>query len=274
MKQKTIKILQFFRVEQETINKIRVMKNFILQSLSKAGLCQAINYKTIPIIIISYNQLNFLKQLVGFLKSRNHSNIVIIDNNSTYKPLLDYFDSIESTVSLHRLNENMGHLVFWKNKKLFDKYSKGYYVITDSDIVPDSECPSDFLKHFRNILMHNETVTKVGFSLMINDIPETNSNKSKILKWESQFHQNKNSKGDSLTSIDTTFALYRPNYKYSEESFFAAIRTGKPYQSRHGGWYLDTKNLSEEQSYFYRNCNESSSWRIDEQGDLINKELL
>ena len=53
------------------------------------------NFKSIPIIIISFNQLHYLRQLIAFLKKYEYSNIVIIDNNSTYKPLLDYFETIE-----------------------------------------------------------------------------------------------------------------------------------------------------------------------------------
>lgn len=230
--------------------------------------------KKIPIIIISFNQLYYLKQLIDFLKKHDYNNIVIIDNNSTYKPLLDYFETIESLVSIYRLNENLGHLVFWKNKELFDKYSKGFYVVTDSDIVPDDECPENFVLHFKKILNKNLQVTKVGFSLKIDDLPDSNLNKQKVMNWEQQFWNNKTAEGDFNAYIDTTFALYRPNYKYDEKRFFAAIRTQKPYQSIHGGWYLDTNNLSGEQVYYYSNCNESSSWRIDNKGDLINKELL
>ena len=131
------------------------------------------NYKSIPIIIISFNQLYYLKQLIEFLKKSNYNNIVVIDNNSTYEPLLEYFDDIESEVTIHRLNQNHGHLVFWKNKELFEKYSKGYYAITDADINPIPECPEDFLLYFKKILDKVFEITKVGFSLKIDDIPNT-----------------------------------------------------------------------------------------------------
>ena len=270
--------MYFYKQKRKVIKKVEfihfLIKTYFNSFFNSFTRKQIKNPKNIPIIIISFNQLFYLKQLVNFLKKHNYSNIVIIDNNSTYPPLLDYFDSIESTVTLHRLNKNWGHLVFWKNKELFEKYSKGYYVVTDADVVPDVDCPSDFLKYFISILNYNENIAKVGFSLKIDDIPEANTNKSKILKWEFQFHQNKNSEGNYYAPIDTTFALYRPNYAYNEKSFFAAIRTKKPYQCRHGGWYLNTNNLTEEQVYYYSKCNESSSWRIDDSGDLINEELL
>ncbi len=230
------------------------------------------NPKKIPIIIISFNQLFYLKQLVDFLKKHQYSNIVIIDNNSTYPPLLDYFDSIESSVTLHRLNENLGHLVFWKNKELFEKYSKGYYVVTDADIVPVENCPDDFLKYFIKILNSYPKITKVGFSLKIDNIPESNLSKNKIIKWEKRFWVKMDKKGNYISAIDTTFALYRPsNVLFDTTNFFNAIRTNSPYQALHGGWYLDTNALNDEQKFYFKNANESSSWKTDESGNVISE---
>ena len=231
------------------------------------------DYKSIPIIIISFNQLFYLKQLIDFLKEHKYKNIVIIDNNSSYKPLLDYFDTIASTVTLHRLKENCGHLVFWNNKELFKKYSKGYYVVTDPDIVPVNECPEDFVLHFKRILDRNYQVTKVGFSLKIDDIPDSNPNKQKVIDWESQFWNNQNKEGDYYASIDTTFALYRPKSDYKNLSYFLrAIRTNQPYTAIHGGWYFDIKNLTDEQNNYLKIANESSSWNIDINGKLYTKD--
>lgn len=274
MKKILIRILKFLGFKKKEINKIRLNFFFIKHSFfTRVGIGQTLNYKSIPIIIISFNQLYYLKQLVDFLKKHNYSNIVIIDNNSTYKPLLDYFDTIESIVTLHRLNDNLGHLVFWKNKELFNKYSKGYYAVTDADIVPDAGCPEDFLEHFKKILNKNLQVTKVGFSLKIDDIPDTNLNKQKVIDWESQFWNTQNRNGDFISKIDTTFALYRPGFYYNEQNFYDACRTKTPYEARHGGWYLDNNNLTVEQLYYFANCNESSSWRINKKGEIQNKKL-
>lgn len=228
--------------------------------------------KSIPIIIISYNQLLYLKQMIDFLKNYGYNSIVIIDNKSTYEPLLEYFNEIESTVTIHRLKQNYGHLVFWKVKELFEKYSKGYYVITDADIIPIAECSEDFLGYFKKILDKDFGITKVGFSLKIDDIPDTNFNKEKILKWETRFWNQKVSDDNFNADIDTTFALYRPNYNHKTSDFYKACRTKMPYMARHGGWYIDNENLTEEQKFFFVNCNESSSWRIDEEGK-INKKI-
>ncbi|MFD2542032.1 glycosyltransferase family 2 protein [Lacinutrix gracilariae] len=228
------------------------------------------NPKEIPIVIISFNQLFYLKQLVAFLIKHEFTNLVIIDNNSTYQPLLDYLDTIEKQVKIYRLQENIGHLSFWKTESIFKKYSKGYYVVTDADIVPDANCPDDFMVTFRNLLDEAYTRTKVGFSLKVEDIPDTNPNKEKIKQWEAQFWKTKVKPNVFKAHIDTTFALYRPNYKYQRKGFTQGWRTDYPLQAKHGGWYIDINNLSEEQEYYIETANDSASWQLDKEGELKN----
>ena len=229
-------------------------------------------FKDIPIIIISFNQLYYLKKQIEFLRSAGYNNLIIIDNNSTYIPLLDYFDSIADLVIIHRLTTNEGHLVFWKNKALFKKYSKGYYVISDADIVPNKNCPNDFLLHFKNILNKYPLVNKVGFSLNIDDIPETNELKESILKWEQKFWHKPLLDGNYDADIDTTFALYKPdNFLIRSHSFYKAIRTQKPYIAEHGGWYIDHKNLTSEQVFYQKTANQSASWLKGKNGVVQGK---
>ncbi len=230
------------------------------------------NFKNIPIIIISFNQLFYLKQLIDFLLKRDYKNIIIIDNNSTFKPLLEYLESIEHEITIYRLKKNEGHLAFWKQKKLVKQYTKGYYVVTDPDIVPIKDCPDNFLDTFRKLLDMAYDRTKVGFSLMLEDIPETNPNKNKVLTWEQQFWKTKLKEGVYKAEIDTTFALYRPRYNYKLKRFTKAWRTDYPIQARHGGWYIDVNNLSEEQIYYMQTANSSASWQINSYGDFIFKE--
>jgi hypothetical protein len=269
-----IKILDFMGVKEILKKKYFSIKSLLLQFVNnhfnRTVVKQNKDLKSIPIIIISFNQLFYLKKLVEFLKLYNYNNIVIIDNNSTYPPLLEYFEEMESTLIIHRLEENYGHLVFWKNKELFNKYSKGYYVVTDPDINPILECPENFIAYFKNILDEDYKVSKVGFSLKIDDIPDSNVNKYKILKWESRYWKFRRDDGNYQADIDTTFALYRPGYMRKEKNFIKGIRTQYPYQVKHGGWYIDLKKLSEEEKYYIDTCNDSSSWRVDELGVLKN----
>jgi glycosyl transferase family 2 len=247
------------------------IKNWFNNTFNSTLRNQLRNPKSIPIIIISFNQLFYLKKLVDFLLLNKHQNIIIIDNNSTYSPLLSYFNEIEknNNVTIYRLKENFGHLIFWENEELFHKYSKGFHIVTDADIVPHEKTPGDYLSVFLKLLNTNKDITKVGFSLYLDDIPDYNPNKKNIINWENQFWKNKINK-HYLSSIDTTFAMYRPNYKRNNHNFLSGIRTNKPYTARHGGWYINPKALTEEQLFYIKTANSSSSWLTNENGELVN----
>ncbi|WP_223033956.1 glycosyltransferase [Hanstruepera marina] len=226
--------------------------------------------KSIPIIIISYNQLTHIKQLVNWLLENYYKNIIIVDNKSTYPPLMEYLRSIEGPVKVEYLKKNEGHLAFWKNKNIFKKYSKGYYVVTDADILPIDECPGDMMWVLMTLLDKAYDRTKVGLSLKIDDIPEHNPNKKAVENWEKQFWKSECHSKAYKAEIDTTWAMYRPGYKYKLKHFTKAWRSKPPYMARHEGWYVDTGNLTEEQKYYMQTANESASWNIDSNGNLVN----
>ena len=226
------------------------------------------NPKSIPIIIINFNQLFYLKLVIDALLKRGYSNIIVIDNNSTYKPLIAYYNNRPLGIKIHRLKTNHGHLSFWKEQELVEKYTKGYYVVTDPDIVPVEDCPEDFLETFRKLLDKAYDRTKVGFSLKIDDIPEHNPQVQVIKDWEAQFWTFKIHPKAYKAEIDTTFALYRPNYKYKRKNFTKAWRTDFPLQALHGGWYINPSKLTEEQRYYLKTANASASWLLDNLGNI------
>lgn len=227
------------------------------------------DYKSIPIFIISFNQLFYLKKLIEFLTDKGYKNIIIIDNKSTYIPLLEYFETIKDQVDIMVMDNNYGHRVFWLKKDLFRKFLNGYYVVTDADVVPEQFCPEDFLLYFKRILDTHPRIFKVGFSLRIDNIPDFNLNKEKIIHWENKFWQAKIGNGNYLSDIDTTFALYRPNhFSFLNLPFMKGVRTKEPYTADHGGWHVNSRNPTKEQRFYMENANDSSSWRIDGDGKL------
>lgn len=160
-------------------------------------------------------------------------------------------------------------MVFWENSVFFEKFSKGYYVVTDPDILPVADCPNDFLKVFLDLLIKSKTRYKVGFSLKIDDIPDYNPMKQKILRWESRFWKIKTKEGHFFADIDTTFALYRPKLK-TKKFFYMGLRTQYPYMVKHFGWYIDPANLSKEQEFYNKTAGSASSWNLNEDGNLSN----
>ena len=234
------------------------------------------NPKSIPIIIISFNQLFYLKQLIDFLKDQKCNNIVIVDNNSNYPPLLEYLWEIEKEVTVIRMKKNYGHNVFTHRQDLFEDYLEGYYVITDPDIVPDSNCPHDFMRYFKKLLDSNPSVRKVGFSLRTDNIPNTNPEKSFIQKRQQVYGElaRRDRKKNFYADIDTTFAMYRPKiFDFLPVPYLSGIRTKPPYSASHGGWHIDPQNLTEEQLNYLNTSNDSGSWKIDANGLLVNKKF-
>lgn len=261
------KFLFFYIDLTQYFNKLIVLKypNKLIKSQLK-------DTSTIPIIIINFNQLFYLKQLISFLEQKKTKNIIIIDNNSSYLPLLNYYNEIDKRVTIHRLNENLGHLVLWKKRELFKKYTKGFFVLTDADIVPNSNLKEDYLNGLLKMILKHKTKSKVGLALKIDDIPNTFILKENVINWETKFWISEIEKNIFDAEIDTTFALYWPktdrliNYLYP--SFFNALRVGGEYIATHGGWYIDHNNLTEEQKFYFKTANNSNSWKIDNEGNL------
>lgn len=90
-----------------------------------------INYKDIPIIINNYNRLEMLTKLIHSLENKGYHNLYIIDNQSTYPPLLEYYTRLPYPV--YMLNKNVGHLSLWETG-IFKQFKDSYYAYTDSDL--------------------------------------------------------------------------------------------------------------------------------------------
>jgi hypothetical protein len=194
-----------------------------------------LNKENIPVIIINFNQLFFLKQNIEQLKKNDFKNIVIIDNNSSYPQLVDYYNTLKG-VEIIRLNENLGHLVLYKKKELFERFCNGYYFLTDADIVLNYRMPKNFRDQMLKILLKNPFITKVGVALDISDIPNEYPLKKKVLKWESRFWQKEIDTNCFLSETDTTFALYRPKFKYNKfVDFYKSVRLAGDFTAKHGG---------------------------------------
>ena len=205
--------------------------------------------KTIPIIINNYNRLNYLDKMLKSLNYHGYCNIYIIDNKSFYKPLLRYYD--QKSLRVFQLEENVGYKALWETE-IYKFFINDYYVYSDPDILPDSNCPSDFLSRFMDFLNRFPNLDKVGFGLRIDDLPDHFRIKSEVIQHESQFWETKICDGLLKAPVDTTFALYRPGAKGIARNTNGA-RTDFPYVAQHLPWYIDHSNLSNEDRC-YLNC--------------------
>lgn len=224
----------------------------LLNKEKKINFSRTINFKEIPIIINNRNRLTYLRELINWLEKNNYKKIIIIDNQSTYLPLLEFYNQTQYKVI--RFNKNFGYLSLWKSS-LFKLFKNEFYVYTDSDILPINQCPSDFLSYFYQNLIKYEEIDKVGFGLKIDDI--NSLNKKFIIKNEKKFWTNKYKNSDFYAApIDTTFALYKP-YKYGGY-WLNSLRSNYPYLAKHLPWYKN--NIDDEIKFYQKNINYKSSF--------------
>ena len=214
-----------------------------LRSWSAATKLQAASH--IPILITCRDRLEALRDLVAWLEGAGQERIVFVDNASTFDPLLSYYRNTPHQVI--RLEENVGHLAAWEANVLETIGYAGPYVVTDCDIVPAADTPSDALEYFAELLFRYGDVDKVGFGLHIDDLPASYQFRSDVIDWESQFWEHEVEPGVYRANIDTTFALYRASVK---DPTYRALRTGPPYVARHIPWYADTEHPTEEDLYY------------------------
>ena len=216
------------------------------------------DYKQIPVIINNFNRVESLKLLIAALEKRGYTNIYIIDNLSTYPPLIEYYNSCPYTV--FRLDRNIGINAFWISG-IHKKFRGEFFVYTDSDVVPVEECPDDFMEIFLNVLKKHPLARKVGFSLKIDDLPDHYLMKEKVINWEKRFFEKRIDDLLYWAPIDTTFALYRPRGRRRPANFYAeTYRTAYPYMARHLPWYIDSLNPDEENRYYMEQSRVVTGW--------------
>ena len=118
-----------------------------------------------------------LTKLIHSLENRGYHNLYIIDNQSTYPPLLEYYTRLPYPV--YMLNKNVGHLSLWETG-IFKQFKDSYYAYTDSDLEILPNCPDDFIEKFILLLQKYPKALKAGFSICIDDLPDHYKLKEKL----------------------------------------------------------------------------------------------
>ena len=212
--------------------------------------CDHIDFFNVPIFIISFNRLTYLEGLVNRFRKMGYTNINIIDNHSTYPPLLDYYKKTDCKV--FKLSKNYGHMAFWECDR-FNCFREDLYVVTDPDIMPVEECPNDFVEQLYKCLKRHPKLKKAGLSLKIDDIPAEIPLHDEIIKWEKKYNNIRIlGLNYCVADVDTTLALYIPDSLDISGNFLSAVRLGYPYQARHLPWYKIKADITEEDFYYAR----------------------
>lgn len=212
------------------------------------------NSNQIPIIINSFNRLTCLKEQLSVFEEKLSNPIIILDNNSTYEPLLEYYKTLPHEIIY--LGNNFGHEALWKSGQI-NRFRGGHYVYTDPDVVLIEECPSDVIEHMLNIMQRYPKFLKLGLGLKIDDLPDHFPHKASVIGWEQQFWNTQLEPGLFKADIDTTFALHDPR---QNQAWARTFRTGHPYMARHTTWYLDPNNLPEDEIFYKTAIKTTTHW--------------
>jgi len=222
----------------------------------------------IPIFIISSDRLKALKESIqsycDYIKTPFE--IVIIDFGTSYEPTLEYLKQLE----------NKKIKVYW-NKKIsykgslnrirgivqdyFKNHPVSNYIVTDPDIVLDN-VEGDVLDVYAYLLEKIPHIIVAGPMLRIDDIPDCYPLKERLLsrslettyRFRREFtipYRNKNIKY-IIVNIDTTFGMRRAGQDFWRHRWGARVLS--PYAARHLEWYLDPKNLTEDQKYYIKHA--------------------
>ena len=219
----------------------------------------AIDPWQIPIFINARDRLGCLKQLLDWLRDAGYANIHILDNASTYPPLLEYYAKLEEQgIRVWRLGTNLGHTALWQSGILEKLDIRTPYVYTDPDVLPVENCPKDFLAVLLGLLRKYPWLEKAGLGICYEDL--TYFDASAKREWEKNFYQVPVEEGVYFAPVDTTFALYRDARHYSVE---AAVRTAGQLMCRHLPWYYDYEHLPEDEQYYMAHANNSSTLKED-----------
>jgi len=226
----------------------------------------------INVFIISFNRVTWLPNMVrDIFAMDNVGEVYIIDNASTYPPLLEYYKHTPAKVIY--LDQNLGHKSPWISG-VIEQLATPYYVVTDPDLslvnIPKN-CLKHLLKGYERYKHLN--INKAGLALEIKDLPKTQHTEFVrnyefshmwCLPLDPEFFQ---------ATCDTTFALYN-KYKFIWDidpvvnaDFTHGIRSNYPYVAKHMPWYDDPENPSDEDVFVW------SVVRLDSAGWTAEKAL-
>jgi len=222
----------------------------------------AFSWRDIPVFIINRDRCSTLKRLQEWLTGIGLRRIAIVDNDSTYPPLLDYYRSLQdaSGVRVIFLGQNRGPYSPW-NLGLLDGVDTPY-IVTDSDLVPADDCPADLIERMLDLVIRHPEYHKVGVGLRLDNLPACYAQHEVVRKWESQFWHCPAGEGVFVAAVDTTFAMYPAGGQFSMGP--QSLRMGYPCLFEHRPWYVDEASLDEEEAYYRSHAAAKfANWSVD-----------
>jgi SAM-dependent methyltransferase len=207
------------------------------------------NWQSVPVILNNRNRLASLRRMIEWLLAAGCLDIRILDNDSQYAPLLEWYRELPPRVSLQRLNANVGPWAFWQSG--LHRQLTTPYIVSDADLVPAEFCPADLIARLLAVAERYPDSGKVGPGLRLDSISPAYGQATAAHQWESRFWSRPVAPGLFAASVDTTFALYQPGTDFAMRG--ENLRLGYPYLLDHTPWQVDEAALTDEETYYRAN---------------------
>jgi glycosyltransferase involved in cell wall biosynthesis len=208
-----------------------------------------------PVIINNRDLLTWPKNMVKRLQQfKGIGDIIIIDNGSTYPPLLEWYKT-EPCQIIHI--DNIGHQAPWISG-LIRSLDADYYVVTDSDL-DLTNTPDDTLLYLQDCLI-DSGLPKLGLMLDLEAV-KPGMLYYDYLQWYEAGRRRTSPEINGIMTklaVDTTFAMYRNEQR---NYFVGGGSTMQPYQTVHVPWLYTRETLANDKEYQYylQHANASAS---------------
>lgn len=207
----------------------------------------------VTVVINNCNLLTWPKEMISCIEQYSDLHeIIIVDNDSTYEPLLLWYSSIKHRVI--KLGRNIGHRAPFL-PEVQSQIQTQHFVVSDPDLGL-LDVPVDVLTVMQSLL-DSQPVDKVGLSLEYRTVPQDSPYFRHVNSWEKHLHETQLvCKGLRLSPVDTTFAMYFKKKRH--DYFIGGARLDRPYTARHYPWEVVTPGA--EFQYYLDRANNSSSY--------------
>jgi len=218
----------------------------------------------IPIVVIAYNNLFFVRKFIDQLKKYDNP-IILFDNKSTYEPLLEYYKEIKkelgSKIDIRLMDNNYGSGVYMT----FNHTLPSIFILSDPDLELNPRMPKNFSEIFLE-LSNKYQAYKIASALDISEPEklltcENYSGNKSIYDWETQYWKVRVPDDtyelyNAGHPMDTTFCLINNNYSKENK-----IRIAGDFTAKHLPWYKNyiKDNVSEKELEHWKKNNKCSS---------------
>ena len=152
---------------------------------------------TVPLYVPTFNNPTYTRNFLNQVDGLNFSRIIILDNKSTYQPMIDLLAQIDSKYEVIRLEENYGPHYILRNP---DYYKTLPDIFSLSD--PDVEFPKNISGNFQEEMINvgiKYRFGKVGFAI---EVPSESEFLELVVNLDGKLRPNNNTQQLNLTTVE------------------------------------------------------------------------